>query len=279
MLLTLLWAVPLAAQPGPLVIVGGGSQPAALVDEFVRYAGGPGRARIVVLAMASANGAASGADKVEQLRGRGVAAQNLWFTRTEADHDSISAKIDSATGIWFGGGDQTRLMQVLRGTRAEAAIIRRHGAGAVVGGTSAGAAVLSRLMITGDERTTPARLDTTELWSTIARSSVITEEGIGLVRNAIIDQHFVRRKRHNRLMTLVLEHPQLYGVGIDEGTALIVERDGRWRVAGASVVVIYDARNSVISTSPARLGGSALSLHVLPSGSRFNPETGGAQLP
>jgi cyanophycinase len=275
----LAWAAPVVAQPGPLVIVGGGTQPPALVEEFVRYAGGPGQGRVVVLAMASASGDRSGAAKAAALRALGVRAENLWFAREAADHDSIVARLDSATGIWFGGGDQARLMSVLRGTRAEHAIRRRHREGAVIGGTSAGAAVISDLMITGEERTTTARVDTAQDWTTIARNSVVTEPGLGLLPTAIIDQHFVRRKRGNRLLTLVLEHPALYGVGIDEGTALIVERDGQWRVAGASVVMIYSARASTITSPPAPLGGNALSVHVLPQGSRFNPITGGAQMP
>jgi cyanophycinase len=279
LLFVLLSTVPLVAQPGPLVIVGGGTQPPALVDEFVALSGGPGRARIVVMAMASAAGERSGAEKASLLRAKGVRAENLWFTRAQADHDSIIARIDSATAIWFGGGDQARLMRVLRGTRAEQAIRRRHAAGAAVGGTSAGAAVMSEIMITGDEQSTPARADTTEQWSTIARRSVKTEDGLGLLTSAIIDQHFVRRKRQNRLLSLVLEHPQLFGVGIDEGTALIVERDGQWRVAGASVVVIHDARTAIISKVSDRLGGRSLAVHVLPHGSRFNPITGAAAMP
>ena len=152
------------------------------------------------------------------------------------------------TGIWFGGGDQVRLADVLRGTPTLAAPSGRDSvAGAVVGGTSAGAAVLSTPMITGDERRPGGDRppsDSSDNWLTIDRDDVITAEGFGFISNAIVDQHFVRRKRHNRLLSLVLESPQRLGVGIDESTALVIGPDGMWRVLGASVVVIYDARAS-----------------------------------
>src|SRR5690606_3561987 len=98
-------------------------------------------------------------------------------------------------------------------------------------GTSAGAAVMSTPMITGDERHPGgSRPDSTEPFMTIARDNIITSTGFGLIDGAILDQHFLRRKRHNRLVSAVLEHPKLLGVGIDESTALLVQPDGRWRV-------------------------------------------------
>lgn len=85
---------------------------------------------------------------------------------------------------------------------------------------------------------------------------MITADGFGFITDAIVDQHFVRRKRHNRLISLVLESPQRLGVGIDESTALMIGPDGIWRVMGASVVVIHDARGASVpvaqpSASPA----------------------------
>jgi cyanophycinase len=267
-------ATTIAAQrPGPLYIVGGGRQPEALVRDFVQLAGGAGRARIVVMAMASADGRASGEAKAADLRALGADARNVWLTREQALGDSAARLLDGATGIWFGGGDQNRLMAVLRGTPVAEAIRARHRAGAVVGGTSAGAAVLSTPMITGEERR-PAGADTTEGWTRVARGTVATVEGLGFVTNAVIDQHFVRRRRHNRLLSLVLEGPVRLGVGIDEGTALVVDPDGAWRVAdgSASVVLVYDARRARITPADsAPLAGSELRLHVLRAGMRFRP--------
>jgi cyanophycinase len=107
----------------------------------------------------------------------------------------------------------------------------------------------------------------------------VVDSGFALVTNAIIDQHFVRRKRHNRLLSLVLEHPVRLGVGVDESTALVVEPDGTWRVSGASVAVIYDARQSAVTPAGATLGASGMTMHVLPAGGRFDPRTGRSTLP
>lgn len=266
---------------GTLYIVGGGPQPAALVQEFVDLAGGPGKARIVVFAMASSVGETGGEEKAVQLRGLGAEARNVWITRAQAESDSVVRLLDGVTGIWFGGGDQVRLANVLRGTSTERAIRARYAAGAVIGGTSAGAAVMSSVMITGDERHPGGtRPDSTLAWGTIARDNVATEPGFALIDNVIIDQHFLRRRRHNRLISLVLERAPHLGAGIDESTALVVHPDGTWTVRGASVVVIYDARGAQ-RTGPgaAVLGGTGVVMHVVPAGGRFDPRGASAQLP
>ena len=262
---------------GTLFIVGGGSQPPALVQEFVRRAGGS-RARIVVFAMASSSGERSGEAAAARYRTLGAAdARNVWITREQANSDSVVRLLDGATAVWFGGGDQNRLTAVLRGTRTERAIRARFEQGAVIGGTSAGAAVLSTPMITGDEL--GDQRDTTQAWTRVARGSVQVDSGFGYLTEAIVDQHFLRRKRHNRLLSLVLAQPPHLGVGIDEGTALIVESDGTWRVEGASSVLIVDARKAERSaaTSPV-LGAGGAALHLLPAGATFDPRTGRARL-
>jgi cyanophycinase len=193
--------------------------------------------------------------------------------------DSVARLLDGVTGIWFGGGDQNRLAEVLRGTPTERAIRARFAAGAVVGGTSAGAAVMSAVMITGSERAPGGtRPDTTLDWVTIARDNTVTTDGFSLIDDAVIDQHFLRRKRHNRLISLVLERAPHLGAGIDESTALVVRPDGTWHVRGASVVVIYDARSAVVTPVGQVLGASGLRMHVLPAGSTFDPRTGAAVL-
>jgi cyanophycinase len=272
---------PAPAAHGALVIVGGGPRPPEIRQRFVDFAGGAGTGSIVVFAMASEEGAASGEEEAATLRAMGVDAQNLYLTNEQANSDSVVARVGKATGIWFGGGDQARLTRVLKGTRTETALHERFRAGAVVGGSSAGAAVMSLIMLTGDERHPGGdRPDTTQAYITIARDNVITIEGFGLVRNAIVDQHFVRRKRNNRLLSLVLEHPELIGVGIDESTALVIDSQDRWSVIGASVVVIYDARHAAITPQSSRvLGASGLILSVLPAGSSYDPVTGRVTLP
>jgi cyanophycinase len=268
--------VPPGLSRGHLVIVGGGPIPEAITRRFVDLAGGRGRARIAVLPMASSL-ATTGPEKVAELRGLGADAFVLNVKRAEADADSIVKALESVSGIWFSGGDQSRIMTALGGTRSAATIRARYIGGAVVGGTSAGAAVMSASMITGDERRIGGDRppsDSSQAYITIDRDNVVTTTGFGLIGGAIIDQHFVRRKRQNRLVSLVLENPTQLGVGIDESTAILVRPDGRWEVAGASVVVIFDARGGSVTPTGRTLGAAEVRMHVLPSGSIFDPQSG-----
>ncbi|WP_396216480.1 cyanophycinase [Gemmatimonas sp.] len=263
------------APRGTLFIVGGGTQPAALVEDFVKRSGGSS-ARIVVFAMASASGERSGEAKAKDLQALGAQARNIWITRAQADNDSIVQLLDGVTGVWFGGGDQNRLAAALRGSKVERAIRARYNAGAVVGGTSAGAAVISSPMITGEEL---LRKDTTETWTRVKRGTVQVDSGFSYITNAVIDQHFLRRKRHNRLMSLVLADAPHLGIGIDEGTALIVEPSGLWRIAGASAALIIDAREATRTAADRDvLGASNVRMHLLPDGATFDPKSGKAAL-
>jgi len=282
-------ATPLPAQSeaapepaGHLLIVGGGTQPDELVAHFVALAGGPGRARIAVFPMASAAPAEAGREKVEQLRQFGAEAFSLDLSRAQAESDSAARRLEGVTGVWFPGGDQARLAPVLAGTAVLEAIHRLYRGGAVIAGTSAGAAVMSDSMITGEQWRSGA--DTLGYYGDefprVARRTIRLAPGFGLLPGGIVDQHFLRRERHNRLLAATLEHPGLLGVGIDESTALQVEPDGTWRVVGESAVLVLDAREATITPENARvLGARGVRMHLLPAGSVFDPESGEARLP
>ena len=267
---------------GTLLIVGGGPIPDAVLDRFVTLAGGKGRARIVIFPMASES-ADAGVELAEDFRKLGAEAERVVLTHDEAESTNAARRLDGVTGIWFGGGDQARLTAAIGKTPVEAAIHERYRAGAVVGGTSAGAAVMSTPMITGDEKhpggRRPPEKDSTDAFMTIARDDVVTIDGFGMIRGTIVDQHFVRRRRSNRLLSVVLEHPELVGIGIDESTALEVPPSGPWRVLGESVAVVFDARSARITPSSATLGATGVRLAVLPAGSAYDLATGTATLP
>ncbi len=280
-------AGPPAAAPDPdgprgtLLIVGGGAQPPELVEHFVELAGGPGRARIAVLPMASGS-PRSGPEKAEQLRGLGADAFVLDVTREQATSDSAARLLDGVTGVWLTGGDQSRLTAAILGTPVLDAVRARYREGAVVGGTSAGAAVMSDSMITGaqfreGEDTAGSHGD---VYPRVARSTIVLAPAFGFLPGALVDQHFLRRERHNRLMSVVLERPHLVGVGIDEGTAIRVDPDGRWTVVGVSSVLVLDPRGAHVTPTDAPvLGAGEVRMHLLPAGSVFDPRTGRAQLP
>lgn len=276
---------PNSAGSGHLLIVGGGPIPDSILRRFVELAGGAGRARIVAFPMANEDPDA-GTEIVEDFEALGARAERVVLDRAAARTPEAARQLDGVTGIWFGGGDQSRLTATLQGTPVERAIHERYRAGAVVGGTSAGAAVMSTPMITGDEKrpggSRPPRdpNDSSSAFMTIARDNIVTAPGFDLLPGAIVDQHFVRRRRLNRLISVVLEHPERIGVGIDESTALEVGPDGRWKVLGESVAVVFDARRARI-TPPggAPLGAADVRMQVLPPGSVYDPASGKAALP
>jgi cyanophycinase len=270
-----------SAPRGTLLIVGGGSQPEELVKHFVDLAGGPGKARIAILPMATSSAAEAGAEKEAQLDSLGADSFVLNFSRSHADDDSLVKKVQRATGIWFPGGDQSLLTAALGGSAVLRAIHERYEAGAVVGGTSAGAAVMSDSMITGNQYYPglTTAVDSSS-FTRIGRRTIEIVPGLGFVHNAIVDQHFIRRQRENRLISVVLERPSLLGVGIDEGTALKVTPDGKWVVLGRSVVMILDARRARTNAARAPvLGATDIRMSLLPAGSTYDPRTGETVLP
>ena len=105
-------------------------------------------------------------------------------------------------------------------------------------------------------------------------------EGFGFVKNAVIDQHFVTRRRHNRLIAVVLQNPTLVGVGIEESTAVLVRPGGKYEVLGEGQVIIYDARHAKTVKSPdGHLGGHGLTMQVLLPGDVYDIASGRVEEP
>jgi len=246
----LLAAAALAATPAPpadlavetrLVVIGGGDRPPEALARFVAWAGGAS-ARILVLPWASGEPRKSCEAILEELKAHapGEAACGPHATldaqgkaapldaeRTRAAFDGLAR----ATGVFFTGGDQARIMDVLADRELLAAVKARFAAGVVFGGTSAGAAVMSARMITGEGD-----------FTVIDGNKVEMRPGLGLVEGVIFDQHFVKRQRENRLFGLVLKHPEERGVGIDEETALLVTGGRHAEVVGKGPVMRVDAK-------------------------------------
>ncbi len=265
---------PAASGPkGRLFIVGGGDRDEPLMRRYVELAKGYGSGRIVIFTMASGAPHETGPELVAELKSYGVAdAVYHQLTREEAMDPGSVRLLDGVSAVWFCGGDQSRQTAALLGTPLHRRLLELYRDGCLIGGTSAGAAVMSELMITGDEK----RADGGEgSWEVILADNVQLAEGFGFVRNAIIDQHFVARRRHNRLISVVLEFPALVGVGIEEATAVVVRPDGKYEVLGEGQVIVYDARGATTSRSPdGRLGGRGLTMHVLLAGDVFDLAAG-----
>ena len=263
---------------GSLIIVGGGDTPTIVQERLVALADGPGKAKIAVLPMASTKFDEEAREVIDELKQLKAEAVLVNISRDEAKKESSAKYLEEFTGYWFLGGDQLRLAATLLGTRALETIERRFHEGAVVGGTSAGAAVMSNAMLTGRGR----RLKGPEMADLrkIARGMTDVSLGFGFFPGAIVDQHFMQRARYNRLLSAVLDHPQLLGVGIDEETALLVRPDGIWEVLGKHYVKIFDARRARILEDDDDLAGATdIRMHILPAGSLYHPKKRYALLP
>lgn len=258
---------------GSLFIIGGGHRTVEMMHQFVELAGGPERARIVVIPNASADGDTSCTDMAKEFHALGVHAVDCCLLTHEQASDPHSAEqLNGATGVYFTGGDQVLVTKALVGTPVHRKLLDLYREGAVMGGTSAGAALMSKVMITGDER---LNTDTVNAFLFIRKDNIVTVEGLGFLTEAIIDQHFVRRKRHNRLISVVLEHPELVGVGIDEATAIIVHPGGFFDVTGAGNVVVYDATHAADIRTDTRgnLAARGLIMHLLAAGDGYDLNT------
>lgn len=258
---------------GSLMIVGGGDTPYTIQKRFVDLAGGAGRARIAIFPMATTEYDEEAEEVLAEFTWLGAETVILNMNREQAQSRSMDATLAGFTGYWFLGGDQNILAAALLGTRALRTIEFQYEKGAVIGGTSAGAAVMTATMLTGERRTASGRIN--EDPNAVALRSTEVTLGFGLLPGAIIDQHFSRRSRDNRLVSAVLDSPQLLGVGIDEETALIVRPDGKWEVLGNGHIKIYDARRAfIVSEDHDVVGASGIRMHVLPRGSQFDPKLG-----
>lgn len=249
-------AASLAAQsPGAIVAVGGGGTTPAIVARTLELAGGK-NAVVAVLPQASELPTA-GDGSVKMWTGAGAKAVHV----VSFDNgDAARAILRDATLIWMPGGSQSRFMEKIAGTGLAELIVERHRAGAVVGGTSAGAAVLSAEMITGEADLKGLKSGTTVL-----------KKGLGLLPGVLVDQHFLQRQRGNRLISGVLDHPTLVGVGIDEATAVIFQ-GSMMHVLGKSGVVVVDPRPSAREAFGAGqiVAATGLRLSVLREGMSYS---------
>jgi len=237
-----------------LVIVGGGGTPVAILRRALELARGADT-RVVVLPQASLR-ADRGEESAQMWRDAGAREAVNLADLTDAER--ARGLLWGADLIWFGGGDQSLLMRDLRAAGLLDLVRARAAAGVVCGGTSAGAAVMSRVMITGEGEDELVR---------ISANVTATDEGLGLLEGAIVDQHFLARQRTNRLMAAVLDHPELVGVGIDERTALVVQ-GARGEVVGEGQVVFFDARRARVERAEdeQRAAAGPLRVHVLRAG-------------
>ncbi len=258
-----------AAPKGYLFIIGGGERDAPLMKRYIQLASKFGTGRVVIFTMASGVPQEVGPELITEFKGNGASDVVYYqLTHDEAMKPDSAKILDGVGGIWFSGGDQARLTAALLDTPIHKRMLELYEQGCVIGGTSAGAAVMSELMITGDEKRTEGKEGT---WEVIWANDVLRTRGFGFVKAVVIDQHFVVRRRLNRLIATVIENPKLLGVGIDESTAGLVRPDGRYEVLGESQVLVVGARKAKTFKSPdGHLGARGMTLDVLLPGDVYD---------
>lgn len=193
--------------------------------------------------------------------------------RDEANESRTVERLERADVIYFTGGDQVRLAETLRGSEALDVIRKRYEGGAVVAGTSAGAAAMSETML--------ARGKAEE---GLNKGNVETSTGLGLLPHTIIDTHFLQRGRFARLLEAVTVDPGLTGLGISEDTAIVVRNGRELEVVGSDNVIVFDGREVLHTNAREAHPGQALIVarsivHALAAGCHYDLQTREIRVP
>jgi cyanophycinase len=217
-------------EKGSLVIIGGGNQPDEIWDKIIELGGGKKNARIVVVTNASGDTSENAsAELLERIRTRigskdRVSSLNL-RTIAEANDPAKLADLRKATAVFFVGGRQWRIADVYLNTLAHQEFWNVLNRGGVIAGTSAGASIQGSFLWRGD----------TSGYQVLIGDHT---QGLGFLRNSVIDQHILVRNRQHDLSDFIRIAPQFIGIGIDESTAIVVQRDV-FEVIGASYVALH----------------------------------------
>ena len=214
--------------------------------------------------------------------------ESLWL---EGGRDtSVADQLKHVGGIWFVGGDQTRITQTLResdgsDTPVLAAIRAQLDQGAIVGGTSAGAAIMSATMIAAGDSLSALTLPGAEQYAGMDSQEsgrLMLAEGLGFFPLGIVDQHFDRKSRLGRLIRALAEPQdvsQRIGFGVDEDTAVLVDLGASdMQVLGAGNLVLVDARSAEFAVAGEPFAAAGLQVSVFSSGDRYDWATGEARV-
>jgi cyanophycinase len=254
---------------GKLVIIGGGEDKkddCVILKKFIRLASAT-KARIAIMTVATDKPEEYANEYQKVFKRLGVEdARAVDVSRRKDVHDPKALEIiKQATGIFFTGGDQLHITSLMGGTEMQQLIRKRYEEGAVLGGTSAGAAMMSNSMIIRGESNCTPRFGGMEIGP-----------GMDFLPDTMIDTHFSQRGRFGRLLTAIAHYPQDIGFGIDENTALVVS-DGRLEVIGENTVTVIDAGDITYTNLPDLERDQALTIHgvqihVLSTGHKFDLE-------
>jgi cyanophycinase len=251
---------------GSLFIIGGGFVNASMRDKMLEASGLDKGGYMVILPMSSEEEPLVNIEETRTIF-KDIPNLKIFAFNIQKGETISTARIDSirnACLVFISGGDQSRFLDVIAGTGIKEAIHDAYRNGALIAGTSAGASLMSKVMVTGNELKHPVNGS----FSTIEPNNVETIEGLGFLDNVTIDQHFVVRKRLNRLVTICIENPNHVCVGIDEATAIFVNGNEA-QVYGVGQAVVLKNGSAQAKTENNLLGVTGLKMDVFLPGDRF----------
>ena len=217
-----------------LILIGGGKRTSDVLTKLIEFSGNE-NGKILIIPWASGEQEKAFDNMKNEIAALSkIQVENAPLSPLTTESKAILMnQLKTAKGIFFTGGDQNRIMEVLKDEELFNILHEKYKSGVVFAGTSAGTAIMSAIMITGEGD-----------FKTIDGSKVETKKGLGLLQDIIVDQHFIKRQRQNRLIGLILKNPTLLGVGIDENTALVVEQNRFAEVLGESQVMIFETQKT-----------------------------------
>jgi len=251
---------------GTLFIIGGGKVNASMRDQMIKASGLDKGGYMVILPMSSEEPEVN-IEETQQIFKETPGLKIYAFNIHKGDNIPAS-RVDSirnACLVFISGGDQCRFLDVIKGTGIKEAIWDAYHKGALIAGTSAGASLMSKIMVTGNELKSHDEAS----FATIEAKNVETIEGLGFLDHVTIDQHFVVRKRYNRMLSYGLENPNHMSIGIDEATAIFVDGN-KATVFGVSQVIVLRNKGAKIKTTNGLLSATGLKLDVYLAGDSFN---------
>ncbi len=264
--LLLVACIGLSAQKGTLFIIGGGKVNASMRDQMLKASGLNKGGYMVILPMSSEK---EPLVNVREARDIFKDVPNLKIYHYNIQKgDAVSTQmldsIRNACLVFISGGDQTRFLNITKGTGINEAIHDAYDNGAMIAGTSAGASLMSKIMVTGNELK-----HADGEFKRIEANNAETIEGLGFLENVTIDQHFVVRKRYNRMFSYGLENQNHMCIGIDEATAIFVAGK-KATVFGISHVVVLRNKKAKITHRNGLLGAKGLQLDIYLAGDSFD---------
>lgn len=257
------------APKGHLLIIGGGTRTTEVMQRFVELGGGTSAKFLIISTAGLSEERGEGA--VKELNGLGV-KKVQWIAPMEKelcnDPKYVDKMMKGVTGVFFTGGQQRTILKVFGGTLFHERLMQMYEEGGIIGGTSAGAAMMTDPMTAGGPK--HKNKDDKDGFTSIEKDNVYFYKGMGFLKGAVVDQHFFKRSRENRLFSAALDRPEYVHIGIDEATGLLVSNGRDIEIVGESNVMIVEPVPGTIKVDKnGHYGTTEMTVRLLVAGDTY----------